>query len=159
MLTKIKTWFLRLKTWQRLVVGFMAFSVLVAPFSGGAETSAPAGDSGAAPQVTEMPEPTVTEMPTIAPTAAPSFAAGLTVGQENAMRKALSYIDFSGFSRKGLIEQLEFEGFTKDESQFAVDNIAINWDEQCIRKAQQYLNSMAFSRTGLIEQLVFEGFS
>ena len=62
MLTKVKTWFLGLKTWQKVVVGFVAFSFLVAPFSGGAETSAPGGDSGTAPQVTEMPVPTATEM-------------------------------------------------------------------------------------------------
>ena len=62
MLTKIKTWFLGLKTWQKVVVGFVAFSFLVAPFSGGAETSAPGGDTGTAPQVTEMPVPTATEM-------------------------------------------------------------------------------------------------
>ena len=62
MLTKVKTWFLGLKIWQKVVVGFVAFSFLVAPFSGGAETSAPDGDSGTAPQVTEMPVPTATEM-------------------------------------------------------------------------------------------------
>jgi hypothetical protein len=62
MLTKVKTWFLGLKIWQKVVVGFVAFSFLVAPFSGGAETSAPAGDSGTAPQVTEMPVPTATEV-------------------------------------------------------------------------------------------------
>ena len=62
MLTKVKTWFLGLKIWQKAVVGFVAFSFLVAPFSGGAETSAPGGDSGTAPQVTEMPVPTATEM-------------------------------------------------------------------------------------------------
>ena len=109
MLAKIKNWFLQLKPWQKVAVGFVAFSIIVAPFSGGAETSAPGGDSGTAPQVTEMPVPIVTEKPTIAPTAVPSFPAGLTAGQENAMRKALFYIDFSGFSRKGLIEQLEFQ--------------------------------------------------
>ena len=64
MLTKVKTWFLGLKIWQKVVVGFVAFSFLVAPFSGGAETSTPGGDSGTAPQVTEMPVPTATEMPT-----------------------------------------------------------------------------------------------
>jgi hypothetical protein len=62
MVTKVKTWFLGLKTWQKVVVGFVAFSFLVAPFSGGAETSAPGGDTGTAPQVTEMPVPTATEM-------------------------------------------------------------------------------------------------
>src|SRR5690606_26353632 len=40
---------------------------------------------------------------------------GLTRSQENAIRKAESYLDFMAFSRTGLIEQLEYEGFDTDE--------------------------------------------
>ena len=63
MLTKVKTRFLRLKTWQKVVVGFVAFSFLVAPFSG--ETSSDASGTGT-PEPTSaapVPKPTVTEMP------------------------------------------------------------------------------------------------
>jgi hypothetical protein len=62
MLTKIKTWFLGLKTWQKVVVGFVAFSFLVAPFSG--ETSSDAGGTETpAPTIAPVPNPTIAEMP------------------------------------------------------------------------------------------------
>jgi SOS response regulatory protein OraA/RecX len=155
MLTKIKTWFLRLKTWQKVVVGFVAFSFLVAPFSGGAETSAPAGDSGTAPQVTEMPEPMVTEMPTDNP--AP--ASNLTVAQLNAVEKALSYLEYSAFSKKGLVKQLKYEDFSSEDSEFAVDYIEADWFEQAAKEAEGYLDYSSFSRKGLIKQLIYEGYT
>ena len=147
MLTKVKTWFLGLKTWQKVVVGFVAFSFLVAPFSGGAETSAPGGSSGTAPQVTEM------------PTDSPAPASNLTVAQANAVEKALTYLDVLAFSKKGLIKQLEFEGFSTVDSSFAVDHIVVDWFEQAAIKAAEYLDVTSFSRKGLIEQLLFEGFT
>lgn len=83
----------------------------------------------------------------------------LTLGQQNAISKAQDYLSFMPFSRKGLIEQLKFEGFTSGEAKFAVDYISPDWNEQAAAKAQEYLDIMAFSRQGLIEQLMFEGFS
>jgi hypothetical protein len=86
-------------------------------------------------------------------------SSGFSSDQENAVDKAENYLSFSGFSRKGLIEQLEFEGFTTADATFAVDNITVNWNEQAARKAEQYLDGMSFSRSGLQEQLEFEGFT
>ena len=39
---------------------------------------------------------------------------------EQAAKKAESYLSFSSFSRSGLIEQLEFEGFTKEQAEYGV---------------------------------------
>ncbi len=83
----------------------------------------------------------------------------LTVSQENAIRKAESYLDVSGFSKEGLVEQLEFEGFSNKDAAFAVNNIDVDWNEQAARKAENYLDVSGFSRQGLIEQLEFEGFT
>ncbi len=83
----------------------------------------------------------------------------LTVGQENAISKALDYLDYTAFSRSGLIKQLEFEGFTADEATFGVDYIDADWNAQAEAKAQDYMDYSSFSRQGLIDQLVFEGFS
>ena len=44
------------------------------------------------------------------------------------METAQSYLDTGAFSRKGLIEQLRFEGFSKAEAMFAVDYIDPNWN-------------------------------
>ncbi len=83
----------------------------------------------------------------------------LSVGQQNAVDKAGSYLSFSAFSRSGLIEQLEFEGFTKDEATFGVENVGADWMDQAAAKAADYMEFSSFSRQGLIDQLVFEGFS
>lgn len=82
-----------------------------------------------------------------------------TISQQNALKKAKSYLNYSAFSRKGLIEQLEFEGFSKEDAIYGVDNVGADWDEQAVKKAKSYLNYSAFSKKGLIEQLEFEGFT
>lgn len=82
----------------------------------------------------------------------------LTLAQQNAVESAQNYLSFMGFSRTGLIEQLEFEGFSAEEATFAVDFVAPDWNAEAAEKAQAYLDTMSFSREGLYEQLAFEGF-
>jgi cytoskeletal protein RodZ len=83
----------------------------------------------------------------------------LAIGQQQAVLKAQSYLSYTAFSRKGLIEQLVFEGFSKADATFAVGEIAPDWNEQAAKKAKSYLDYTSFSRKGLIDQLVFEGFT
>lgn len=83
----------------------------------------------------------------------------MTVSQTQASRSAASYLRVSGFSRTGLISQLEFEGFSNTDATFAVDAQKADWKMQASRSAASYLRTAAFSRTGLISQLEFEGFS
>ncbi|NLH26756.1 MAG: hypothetical protein GX472_10355, partial [Methanomicrobiales archaeon] len=80
-----------------------------------------------------------------------------TLGQRNAASKALSYLKYSSFSRDGLIDQLEFEGFSHQEAVYGVDQSGANWNEQAALKAKSYLKYSSFSRSGLIDQLEFEG--
>ena len=86
-------------------------------------------------------------------------SADMTTGQKNAVRSAEQYLAFTAFSRSGLIEQLEFEGFSNEDATFAVDRVNPDWNEQAALSAQTYLEFTSFSRSGLIEQLVFEGFT
>ena len=83
----------------------------------------------------------------------------VTIGQKNALRKAIDYLDYTAFSRSGLIDQLKFEGFTDSEATYGVDHCGADWNEQAILKARDYLDYTSFSRQGLIDQLEFEGFS
>lgn len=85
--------------------------------------------------------------------------AKVTVGMKNAVKKAKSYIDLMGFSYEKLVEQLEYEGFTKEESIYGADNCGANWDAECAEKAKSYMELMSFSRQGLMEQLAYEGFT
>lgn len=88
-----------------------------------------------------------------------SFTIDLTASQRNALAKAASYLSFSAFSHKSLIEQLEYEGFSTDDATFAADHCGADWMKQAEKKAQSYLKFMSFSRSGLIEQLEYEGFT
>ena len=83
----------------------------------------------------------------------------LTTAQENAKRKAESYLEMSGFSRSGLIEQLQYEGFTANDAKRAIDSMNVNWNTEADQKAKSYLEMSGFSRSGLIEQLQYEGFT
>ena len=83
----------------------------------------------------------------------------MTVGQEQAVASAESYIDLTPFSKSGLIDQLVFEKYSEADAQFAVEYIEVDWKEQAALSAENYLEMTAFSRQGLIDQLVFEGFT
>lgn len=82
-----------------------------------------------------------------------------TTGQKNAKLSAKSYLEFSSFSYTGLIQQLEFEGYTHEEATYAADSCGADWYAQAVLSAKSYLEFSSFSRKGLIDQLVFEGFT
>lgn len=116
-----------------------------APAAARVETPADTTDGHESP-IADDPAPEVSE---------PEF----TVGQKNAISAAEDYLDFSAFSESGLIDQLEFEKYSTADARFAVNHIAVDWNEQAAKSAQEYLDYSSFSRQGLIDQLEFEGFT
>ena len=91
--------------------------------------------------------------------AAADLAARGTVSQQNALRTAEGYLDYSAFSYSGLIGQLEFEGFTTEDATWGTDKVGADWNEQAAKTAKDYLAYSSFSHSGLVDQLVFEGFT
>lgn len=90
--------------------------------------------------------------PAKAALAAPRYS----FAKENAIRSAQSYLQMSGFSRAGLIQQLSSkagEGFRRADAVFAVDHINVNWKKEAVESAKSYLQMGGFSRAGLIQQL------
>ena len=85
--------------------------------------------------------------------------AGETVSQRNPRQTAADYLEYTSFSRRGLIEQLEYEGFTQGDAEYGVDALNVDWNEQAAKTAAGYLEYTSFSRSGLIDQLVYEGFT
>lgn len=83
----------------------------------------------------------------------------MSVEQSNAVDTAKSYLRTSSFSRKGLIEQLEYEGYSNEAATFAVDKVNPDWNEQAKKSAQSYMKVSSFSKSGLINQLLYEGFT
>ena len=82
-----------------------------------------------------------------------------TMGERNALASAKQYLNATAFSYSGLIEQLEYEGYSNSEATYAADNCGADWYEQAALSAKQYLDAMSFSRQELIEQLEYEGFT
>jgi len=83
----------------------------------------------------------------------------LTKGEQNALKTAKQYLNVMGFSYSGLIEQLEYEGYSTAEATTAADLCGANWYDQAAIVAENYLSVMGFSRSGLIDQLIYEGFT
>ena len=84
---------------------------------------------------------------------------GATLGEANALSRAQTYLATMAFSKTGLEKQLQFEGYSAEEAQYATGRVGANWSEQAALKAAEYLRSMSFSKEGLIDQLLFEGFT
>jgi len=86
-----------------------------------------------------------------------------SVAQQNAYRSAVSYLEYTGFSRSGLIGQLEFEGYSTADAEFAIARLeaegGVDWNAEAAESAASYLDYTAFSRSGLIDQLLYEGFT
>jgi|PlaIllAssembly_1097288.scaffolds.fasta_scaffold212128_4 hypothetical protein len=117
---------------------------------GGSTASEPADDTIATPtaQATQAPAPPPTPEPPAE-----------TVGQKNAVQKAESYLSFSGFSAKGLAEQLAYEGFAQPDIDYAIAKVAPDWNAQAALKAKSYMEMGGFSAQSLSEQLAYEGFT
>ena len=75
---------------------------------------------------------------------------------ENALESAEGYLDYSAFSRLGLIDQLSSdygEGFAVADATWAVDQTHADWKAQAVKSAKGYLDMSSYSRQGLIDQL------
>ena len=88
-----------------------------------------------------------------------NIKSSITLSQKNAMKKAKEYLNYSAFSYDGLIEQLEYEQFSHEDSVYAVDNCGADWNEQAVKKAKEYLDYSSFSHGSLVDQLKYEGFT
>ena len=74
--------------------------------------------------------------------------------QQNAVRAAKDYLDYTAFSHKGLIQQLVVgDGYSTEDATLAVNSITVDWNEQAAKAAKNYLDYTAFSHSGLITQL------
>ena len=78
---------------------------------------------------------------------------------QEAKESAQSYLDMSGFSKKGLVKQLQFEGFKAADITAAMATMKVDWNAEAAESAKSYVDMSSFSRASLIKQLTFEGFT
>ncbi len=80
----------------------------------------------------------------------------MTSGQENALRAAENYLDFTGMSKQGLIQQLSSsagDGYSKADATFAANNVDADWNAEAVEAAENYLDTIPMSKDALIQQL------
>ncbi len=151
------------KTAKWIVTGVFAFFVLTSAFSpkttrmSDTATQNPTATMSPVLEATTQPEAATGQEQAVEPTKAPERSE--TVSQKNAVRKAESYISFSGFSRDGLVVQLEYEKFSHEDAVYGADNSGANWNEEAAQKAKSYMDMTGYSRDGLIQQLLYEKFT
>lgn len=139
---------------RKVIIGSIAALVVTGLVASAGTSKQPAEVTPSATDtvVSATPSP-VTQVETVEPDA------GMTSAQRNAIKTAESYLSYSAFSRKGLIDQLVFEGFAKADATFAADSITVDWNDQAYKAAKSYLDTSSFSLSGLIAQLEFDGFT
>ena len=106
---------------------------------------------------TSVPVPTAIEP--AKPTPTKKAAPKLSVEQQECIQSAESYIDSGGYSKKGLITQLKYEGFSTEEAKYAVEHIGANWMNEAAESAESYMDSGGYSKKSLTDQLLYEGFT
>lgn len=146
--------------WWKIALGVVGFFIIVGAI-GNLGSDSSDTDNKAAPS--KSPEPTSTSTSDSTPkpskTSTPKPEPELTVSQENAIKSAESYLDYSSYSKRGLIDQLSSEygeGFPRKDAEFAVNNIEVDWKAEAVESAESYLEYSSYSRQGLIDQLTSE---
>jgi len=108
---------------------------------------------------------TATEAETTATTVADGAAGQTTTAPPedpevtNARRSAESYLDLTGFSRQGLIDQLSSDygdQYPVEVATAAVDSLNVDWNAEAVEAAESYLETSGFSHAGLVDQLSSE---
>jgi len=159
-----------------LITGFFGLMILGSAMGGGknsTSTTTPEPTQATQEQVTQEPQAQETIAPTqntvkavntpvptkqaVKQSNAP--ATSQTVSQRNAVSKAKSYLNFSGFSHDGLVAQLEYEQFSHEDAVYGADNSGADWNAQAAKKAKSYMDLQGYSRGGLIDQLLYEKFT
>lgn len=89
----------------------------------------------------------------------PKTSSNETLGQQNVLKSAKSYIGYSAFSYLDLVEQLEYEGYSHEEAVYGADNCGADWNDEALESAMSYIGYSAFSYVDLVEQLEYEQFT
>ena len=118
------------KRWWAIALAAVFVIGGISQATGGGDEAKPVAEAASAP-VEEKSEPKAEEpvaeaaqAPAPKPKPAPAKPT-MTKAQEQAIGSAESYLDYSHFSKKGLIEQLMFEGYTQSQAEYGVEKAGL----------------------------------
>jgi outer membrane murein-binding lipoprotein Lpp len=88
-----------------------------------------------------------------------SPAHATATNRTQAVRAAREYLQTQAFSLKGLVKQLEFDGYSVSDATYGARHSGANWTHEAAEAARSYLQTQAFSLKGLVKQLEFDGYT
>jgi hypothetical protein len=147
----LRPWYKKKRWWA---AGLLLIVIIAAAGTGGGSDK-PAGTASENTSDSQSEKPGA-EKPNMAEKPAPEDEPEMTSGQENALASAQNYLDLSGFSKAGLIQQLSSpagEGYSKADATFAVNHVDADWNAEAVEAARNYLDISPMSKAALIEQL------
>lgn len=143
-----------------ILAGVAALALLAGSLAcSSASADKPAAGTAASQGVSQVAGTAAASPSALKTIAAAPAAPKLTTAQQNAAKSAQQYLGLSGFSRKGLIGQLKFDGYSEADATVAIDSLGVDWMLQATRSAKAYVDLTSFSRKGLISQLEFDGYT
>lgn len=83
------------------------------------------------------------------------FPNDATSEQKAAIKKAKSYLENMHFSKEGLKKQMtsEFDQFTVEDTDYAIEFLKPDWNEQAVKAAKSYRETMNMSNDAIKTQL------
>ena len=75
---------------------------------------------------------------------------------QSALKSAERYADIMHMSKAGIYDQLtsEFDQFSPEAAQYAVDNVEADWNQNALESARSYQDTMSMSPGAIRDQLV-----
>lgn len=150
------------RVWFIVLCIIVLIAILGAIAGGGDDESADVNKNNAteAESMVEDTEEAIEDAAEVAEPDASDPTADYSMEERNCYQAALNYLDFMGFSKKGLIEQLSSEygdNYPQETAEKVVNDLdeagLVDWEKQAERSAQNYLDTMSFSKDELINQL------
>jgi hypothetical protein len=145
---------LGLKITGGIVAGIVVLGIIGA-VTGSGETRAPSATPNSRATTSDKPPPKAAAPAEQAAPAGQTEPQG-TVSQMEALESAQSYLEMSGFSKAGLMDQLTSDygdGFSKTDAAWAIAHLHADWKAEAVEAGRAYLDQQSFSRKGLIDQL------
>ena len=133
------------------IAGAIVLIIIIASVANSGKDNTAAASSPGSAASSQAPSPAA-----MAPSSAAPAAPQYTPEQQQAIEAADQYLQTGGFSRLGLIQQLDSSygnAFPKPVAKFAVNHIKVNWDQQAVEAAKGYMQQGGFSYSSMVQQL------
>ena len=78
---------------------------------------------------------------------------------ENALEEAKNSLETMPYSYKGMIEILEFIGYSTENATYGADNCGADWNEEAIRYAEWIDRDSEYTSEQLLDSLEYAGFT